>query len=250
MDVCTKTNSLCEQAVYLSTGVFCSNGPMTVMSAVKFCPRLLSTEPLFSKSIAWDGTGGTEDIRRPAYASQWIYENEEDNRTRYVLGVPGTRPLFCFGINASTATPSALDPTLQSVVRLSRGNEFDGWIMFNVYPQRATNPNDLHKELDVRIHKKNLEHIEAVLKDYERPVLWGAWGTLIGKRGYLKGCLLDILSLSEKYDCAWVRIGKLSRDGHPHHPLYLRQDEKYKEFAIENYIESLTVNRKGRAEGK
>ena len=60
---------------------------------------------------------------------------------RYVLGRVGRRPLVCIGINPSTAQPGALDPTLKSVERLANANGFDSWIMFNVYPQRATNPN-------------------------------------------------------------------------------------------------------------
>ena len=32
---------------------------------------------------------------------------------------------------------------MKSVERLAAANGFDSWIMFNVYPQRATDPNDM-----------------------------------------------------------------------------------------------------------
>ena len=72
----------------------------------------------------------------------WYYEPHTYLPYRYVLGRVGRHPLVCIGINPSTAQPGALDPTLKSVERLANANGFDSWIMFNVYPQRATDPND------------------------------------------------------------------------------------------------------------
>ena len=65
---------------------------------------------------------------------KWIYENDQDNQTRYVLGTKGTKPLLCIGINPSTAKPDDLDKTLESVERLARSNDFDGWIIEKIHP--------------------------------------------------------------------------------------------------------------------
>ena len=46
---------------------------------------------------------------------EWIYEKNEDNTARYVLGTIGAHPLACFGINPSTAEPNNLDPTVRRV---------------------------------------------------------------------------------------------------------------------------------------
>ena len=78
----------------------------------------------------------------------WYYEPHTYQNYRYVLGRVGKHPLVCIGINPSTAQPGALDPTLKSVERLAAANGFDSWIMFNVYPQRATDPNDMDKTPD------------------------------------------------------------------------------------------------------
>ena len=75
----------------------------------------------------------------------WYYEPHTYQPYRYVLGRVGRHPLVCIGINPSTAQPGALDPTLKSVERLAAANGFDSWIMFNVYPQRATDPNDMDR---------------------------------------------------------------------------------------------------------
>ena len=111
----------------------------------------------------------------------WYYEPHTYQPYRYVLGRVGRRPLVCIGINPSTAQPGALDPTLKSVERLANANGFDSWIMFNVYPQRATNPNDMDKTPDRALCGENLRWLQAVLAQTE-PTMWAAWGTLIEKR--------------------------------------------------------------------
>ena len=173
--------------------------------------------------------------------TKWIYVNEKGNKIRYILGIEGENPLVSFGINPSTAVPQNLDNTLKSVQRLAFANGFDSWIMFNVYPQRATNPNDMHQQIDERIHKENLKHIESILS--KKPVLWAAWGTIIEKRPYLFDCLDDIYKIAKKYNCRWVRLGKISKSGHPHHPLYLRKDEKIEDFDMDAYMQKLKTDR-------
>ena len=91
----------------------------------------------------------------------WYYEPHTYQPYRYVLGRVGRRPLVCIGINPSTAQPGALDPTLKSVERLASANGFDSWIMFNVYPQRATNPNDMDKTPDRALCDENLHWLRA-----------------------------------------------------------------------------------------
>ncbi len=112
-------------------------------------------------------------------------------------------------------------------------------MMLNIYPQRATDPNNLHKEMDSKLHKNNLAYIEKYFRENKQRKILAAWGTLINKRPYLKLCLQDIYVISKKYECDWYSIGKNSKDGHPHHPLYLSNDEMLKKFDIDGYIHSL-----------
>lgn len=169
---------------------------------------------------------------------EWIYRNSIDNKCRYVLGVSGDKPLICVGINPSTAEPGALDNTMKSVDRIAKSNGFDSWIMLNIYPQRATNPNDMDIEMNELICEENIRFIEEILSR-KNATIWAAWGTLINKRKYLKNCLKQIGELSFQHDCNWVTFGKKAKDGHPHHPLYLRQDEKVQNFNIGNYLMNL-----------
>jgi hypothetical protein len=170
---------------------------------------------------------------------EWIYDREDDNTVRYTLSPGSDTYLFCFGINPSTATPQRLDNTVKSVERIAKRHGFQTFMMLNVYPQRATDPNDLHDEVDEELHKKNLLYFEKYIKESKQRKILAAWGTLITKRPYLKSCLRDIYMLSKKYNCTWYSIGKHSKDGHPHHPLYLSNEEQLKEFDIDAYIRSL-----------
>ena len=171
----------------------------------------------------------------------WLYENNEDNTVRYILGTKGKKPLLCFGINPSTAEPDKLDNTLKSVERIALNNGFDSWIMLNIYPQRATDPNAIHKELDTVIHENNLAKINQLLSELPKPVIWAAWGTLIEKRPFLIQCLHDIRTLTSRYTCKWVTIGKHSAKGHPHHPLYLSATAKPLAFNIEGYMNACYI---------
>ena len=65
---------------------------------------------------------------------EWLYERTVDNSARFILGTVGSNPLICFGINPSTAEPSNLDPTVNYVSRLAVSNNYDSFVMLNVYP--------------------------------------------------------------------------------------------------------------------
>lgn len=175
---------------------------------------------------------------QPDYDSgKWLYVPCKYSEYRYILGTHGDSPLICIGINPSTAKPDQLDNTLKSTARIAEGNNFASWLMFNVYPQRATRPEDMDRELDPRAHRENMAAWEYVLKNSKNtPAVWAAWGAIIEKRPYLKDCLRDMIAIGQKYNARWFRAGKLSVKGHPHHPLYLRKDEKLVDFDVEGYL--------------
>lgn len=76
---------------------------------------------------------------------------------------PGEKPLICVGINPSTAAPDDLDNTLKSVERVALHNGYDSFIMFNVYGQRATNPDDMEQTYNQALHAQNMKAFDYVL---------------------------------------------------------------------------------------
>ena len=170
---------------------------------------------------------------------KWLYAPNFYSEYRYILGTRGKNPLICIGINPSTAEPDNLDNTLKSVERIALGNGFDSFIMFNVYAQRATNPDAMEKEYNPLLHKENLEAFRYVLSISEKPAIWAAWGAIIEKRKYLPICVRELVTVGQEYGATWHCAGAITKKGHPHHPLYLRKDEKLKPFNVSAYLDTL-----------
>lgn len=191
----------------------------------------------FRDALASSGLSGEYD------AEKWLYVPDHYTEYRYILGTRGQNPLICIGVNPSTAAPDALDNTLKSVSRIAAGNNYDSWIMFNVYAQRATRPDDMDRTLNATLHEENMRAFEYIVSAAARagytPAVWAAWGAVIEKRAYLPQCVRDMVEIGEKYSARWLRAGNCSKKGHPHHPLYLRSDEKTVDFDIERYLDSL-----------
>ena len=147
---------------------------------------------------------------------QWVYQPSADGLARFVLGTEGNNPLVCFGINPSTARPNSLDPTVRRVKGLAARFEFDSWTMLNVYPQIATLPRDIGRELDQQLKIENERRIEELIGG-RRLTLLGAWGGLITSRPYLASLLADIVRVTDAAGCDWVSYGPPLKDGHPQH---------------------------------
>ena len=168
--------------------------------------------------------------------SRWLYVPDFYSEYRYILGTKGENPLICIGINPSTAAPDDLDNTLKSVERIALHNGYDSFIMFNVYAQRATNPDDMERSFNKFLHAENMKAFEYVLKlSKNKPSVWAAWGSIIEKRDYLFECVLSMVEIGKRYNACWFSAGKISKKGHPHHPLYLRKDSQLDVFDIDKY---------------
>ena len=171
--------------------------------------------------------------------NKWLYAPNFYSEYRYILGTRGEKPLICVGINPSTAKPGDLDNTLKSVERIALGNGFDSFIMFNVYAQRATNPDAMEKTCNPKLHAENLAAFRYVLSISHKPAVWAAWGAIIEKRSYLTDCLRDMVAAGQECGASWYCAGAVSKKGHPHHPLYLRKDEKIRPFDVTAYLDKL-----------
>ena len=168
---------------------------------------------------------------------QWLYERNEDNSARFVLGQifnPNGKTLLCFGINPSTACPECLDNTIQKVIKIGKYNKYENWIMLNIYPQRATNPNNMHLERDESLVKANLLHIKEVSQKYSDCDVLLAYGNLITKRKYLKICLNEILELLNGEQGRKIKVIKLTKKNNPVHPLYQPEESTLIDFVLES----------------
>lgn len=176
--------------------------------------------------------------------TKWLYVPNYYSEYRYILGTKGKKPLICVGINPSTAAPDDLDNTLKSVERVALHNGYDSFLMFNVYAQRATNPDDMEKTYNQTLHAENMKAFDYALsldKD-GAPAVWAAWGTIIEKRDYLPACVRDMIAIGNARGARWYSAGKRSKKGHPHHPLYLRKDSLLEDFDVAGYIDNILTD--------
>ena len=171
--------------------------------------------------------------------TRWLYAPNFYSEYRYILGTRGEKPLICIGINPSTARPDHLDNTLKSVERIALGNGYDSFLMFNVYAQRATNPNAMERTCNPALHRENMEAFRYILSISPAPAIWAAWGSIIEKRAYLPQCLEDMLAIGREYGAVWLCAGAITKAGHPHHPLYMRKDEALRPFDLDSYLERM-----------
>lgn len=180
---------------------------------------------------------------------------------RYVLGEEfiesergGDRVLICIGLNPSTAVPLNLDFTVGRVRKyaLTHKNKDDGyraWYMLNLYPQRATDSDDLAEDelFDEiageskkypNIIARNIQHITELLGtiDKENCDIWCAWGTSIAKRDYLKTiCLEEIKKLLTGYTLLAYTKNKGEESDvqfYPGHPQVMPKDPELKYITL------------------
>ncbi len=174
-------------------------------------------------------------------SEKWLYVPCRYEEYRYILGTRGKHPLICIGINPSTAAPEDLDNTLKSVERIAFHNGYDSFMMLNLYPQRATDPDDMEKDLNKELLEDNVKALTYLLENSDEPAIWAAWGAIIEKRSYLFDCLAALVEKSKEYHVKWYTCGKRSVKGHPHHPLYLKKDSLLEEFDAEKYASQRTM---------
>ena len=127
---------------------------------------------------------------------KWLYAPNFYSEYRYILGTRGSNPLICIGINPSTAKPDDLDNTLKSVERIALGNGFDSFIMFNVYAQRATNPDDMEEKFIL-----NLIHRPELAPEYAEKV------TGQGKKEEAEKYITELESMEKLYNIFSMKLG-------------------------------------------
>ena len=165
-----------------------------------------------------------------------IYTPAKTNKEfRFLLGNPGKKPLFVIGLNPSTADDKIPDHTLRKVMGYSDRNGFDSFVMMNLYAQRTPYPEELHDQVNDQLHAENVFHILSTLKEHNDISILAAWGETISERTFLKSCLADVFKKTQNKNITWLKIGNLTKTGHPRHPSRGAYQDLTK-FDIQEYL--------------
>ena len=191
---------------------------------MKHIPKTDTSEcELLTFDEAWEKS----EVENENYdVDKWVYVPPFYSEYRYVLGTTGIKPLIVIGANPSTAAPDALDPTLKSADRIAHFNGYDSFWMVNVYPQRATDPDDMERERNAFLEEQNMAAMKKLLELSPTKDVWCAWGNIIDKRKFLKECVQNIVDTGNNLGANWLQAEKTCKSGNPHHPLYLKADTK------------------------
>lgn len=164
----------------------------------------------------------------------------DENTHRFVLASKCTKPIVVIGVNPSTANERKPDPTVRKVMGFAELGNYDGFVMLNLYAQRATKFNDVHHKRDEKLHQGNLDAIREYFRTHDELDVLAAWGNLIDKRNYLSSCLRDIVNVLRESNrrVRWMQIGELTKAGHPRHPLYACYDIDLENFDVDIYIDA------------
>ena len=120
------------------------------------------------------------------------------------------------GLNPSTADANIDDPTIRRTVNFAKMWNFRGLIMMNLFALRSTDPK-LLKVTEDPVGPRNEEMFSKILPRCNRIVCaWGVGGVLNGQD---KKALQWVINSGHK-----PYVLRLTKAGHPSHPLYLPKD--------------------------
>jgi len=165
-----------------------------------------------------------------------LYKCDKNDRSRFILGKNGNKKLFIIGLNPSTANKDSSDTTVAKVEKVAMNNNFDGFVMANLYPWRSTSPKNLPEQEDIELMQQNIKYILELAKKEEEPIFWAAWGGDILSRNYLLEALKILNTEIQKINGKWVQYGTLTKYGHPRHPSRLSYSWNFSDFNIEEYF--------------
>jgi len=168
-----------------------------------------------------------------------VYRTSLNNSSRFVIGVSGDRPLHVVGLNPSTATNLKSDTTISKIKTFSSLNGYDGFMVYNLYPKRFTDPNRLPQRIDRNLLQKNVDIIHSCIRATPSRDIWLAWGQTISKRGYLLSCLVDLKNNIDSLEPKWIALGERTLGGHPRHPSRVSYKKSFNAFNLDGYINKL-----------
>lgn len=153
---------------------------------------------------------------------------DSDPEKRFILAKKGINNLLAICLNPSTANEFEHDGTSRNIEKIAKINGFDGWVLFNLSPERTPKP-ELLKVKENKLLDRNIQELTNLLDKNEfqiKDVLL-AWGNNvgIGQFAYLKKSALRMFQVFNDMQLNYWCI-KLTNKKHPFHPS-LRSINRY-----------------------
>ena len=128
----------------------------------------------------------------------------------------GGSPLVTIGMNPSYADDQVADRTVNRIIQASIDHGHSGWIMLNLYPERATRPKNL-RPYDAGLSAANCAAIAAVLTMHGTTEVLAAWGDLAHPT--IRRAKQDVLAQVTTLSVRLFSLDPPTRGGEPRHPM-------------------------------
>lgn len=148
----------------------------------------------------------------------WL-PNPPEADYRYALGRLGRIPassnsLVVLGMNPSHASELKSDATVNNVVAASAKLGYTGWVMLNLYPERASSSANL-RAFDQHVSDSNAAFIEQFLRAHGITEVLGAWGDL--PNSTIRRAKPAVLQALASVGARIFYFGALTAKGEPRH---------------------------------
>ena len=117
-------------------------------------------------------------------------------------------------LNPSTADENQLDPTLRRIRGFSAAWGYNSFMMLNAFAFRATDPKEMERAADPNGPENDAYLLAETAKVDKVICAWGTHAALNDRQNQIRALLKD----------RPLYYLKLTKDGFPSHPLYLKSD--------------------------
>lgn len=178
------------------------------------------------REINGDNWADYSSCRRYRYGLSWLLDRNLPRRAVFLM------------LNPSTADAFKLDRTITRCSNFALRESCGTIMILNLFGFRSTNPDGL-KTCEDAIGSDNDAYLSKVLQEVvENDDLlicgWGIHGNLLGRND-------EVLQLIQQTNVETHTL-KLTKHGHPGHPLYLRHDAPLIQVQIDERLKFVTVD--------
>lgn len=150
---------------------------------------------------------------------------------RFMLGKKGNNPFVAVCMNPSAARESSSDMTINRIINMSIKLSMDGWTVFNLYPERATDANTM-ENYDNELLTENISVMKKYLTENGVKEIFCAWGNDKGIKALIEG-RKQMTEMLNEIGVKMFYFGTLTKDGNPRHPL--QRQEKW-DLSAKKYL--------------
>jgi hypothetical protein len=174
--------------------------------------------------------------------------NINDINYRFLLGKSGINPLVVMAMNPSVATKDKWDQTVLKAFGLGSILGYDGCIIMNLLPCRASNSSNIPEVIDQSLLTRNINEISSQISSLNITTvhILACWGEIsstdLMKRRSLNEICIRLNNSDKIFNWFCLKDTKsgriLTEGGYPRHFSRLMETSRLESFDINDYLDT------------